>query len=235
MHRKIFCLFILITSLNVYAFKLSPIVQSFDFEGKNKTKTFRVINTNKKTIRLEAEVFTRNIDLLNIESRTESEDFIIYPPQLELKPGQSRAIRVTYTGKPVQSEVPYRLIVRQIPDKLAEKKKSKNQINFLLEYIASLYVAPKDIKPDLIVTSAMRVNNNIDILFENRGTEHVLLRQYKIELKQGNKKDIIDFKSERYKKMGTQNILAGIKRKISFKNTKFDIGKIEVKFIPIKD
>ena len=151
MHHKILCLLLFLTSLNVSAFKLSPIVQSFDFQGKNKTKTFRVINTNKKTIRLEAEVFTRNIDLNNVETRAESEDFIIYPPQLELKPGQSRAIRVTYTGKPVQSEVPYRLIVRQIPDKLAEKKKkSKNQINFLLEYIASLYVAPKDIKPELI-------------------------------------------------------------------------------------
>ena len=226
---------LLITSLPVYAFKLSPIVQSFKYKGKGATKTFRVVNSGTEDIKLEAEIYTRTIDINNKETRRETGKFIIYPPLLDLKPGASRAIRVTYTGEPVATEIAYRMIVRQIPNKLKKKKTNKSQINFLLEYVASLYVAPKDIKPNLVVESAVKVNKNIELLFENKGTEHILLRHYKLVLEQGKVSQAISFKSEAFKKLGTQNILAGIKRRIILRDQKFKTGKVKAKFIRLKD
>ena len=230
MHLKLFIISLILIS-NAYAFKLSPIVETFGFSSKEKTKTFRVVNTGKKKIRLETEVFKRIIDINNKEQRPSSDHFIVYPPQLEVAAGASRAIRVTYIGPETKKEEAYRLIVRQIPDKLEEKKDDKTQISFLFEYVASLYASPKNVKAKLSVVNALKSGSYIDLRFKNIGGKHILLREYKVKLSQGKNEKTIDFGDKKFEKFGSQNILAGIERKILIPDSIFSDGKVKVQFI----
>jgi P pilus assembly chaperone PapD len=233
MRHKILIIILFVLSTNSFGFKLSPIVQTFGFDNNNKTKTFRILNTSKEVIRLETEIFKRIISIDNKETRPDSTDFLVYPPQMELEAGASRAIRVSYVGKKTNIEEAYRLIVRQIPNKLKKKADVKTQISFLFEYVASLYVAPSDVKEKLKVQSAKKVGSNLIINFQNVGSKHVLLRRYSLELSQGKIKKTFKLSSKEFEKYGSQNILAGLERKIIFKeNTSiFKTGKIKVRFI----
>lgn len=233
MHHKIILVLLFIFSTNSFGFKLSPIVQTFGFEKQNKTKTFRILNTSKEAIRLETEIFKRIISIDNVETRPESSDFLVYPPQMILEAGASRAIRVSYVGKKTNIEQAYRLVVRQIPNKLKKKKEDKTQISFLFEYVASLYVAPQGVEEKLKVDTALKSGQNIEIKFQNIGSKHVLLRRFKLEAKQGDKKKTIRFKNKEFEKYGSQNILAGLKRKISINDNKnfFKPGPIKIQFI----
>lgn len=218
------------------AFKLSPIVQTFGQKSNERTKSFKVTNTTNEEIILEVEAKRRFIDINNVETRADTDDFLVYPPQMKVAVGKTQTLRVSYVGKPVTKEEAYRLIVRQIPNKLKKKPVGKTQINFLFEYVASLYISPGKTKPNLEVSQALKISGGIEIKFENVGSEHVLLRKYKIEVSQGSKKKTLSFKSKKYEKLGSQNILAGLKRKIFIPDVSdFEVGKVKVKFLKIKD
>lgn len=213
-----------------FAFKFSPIVQEFKDKGKDKTKSFRLTNPSKEAIRVEAEAFIREIDIDNKETRTLTEDFVIYPSQIEIPAGNSQVIRLTYIGEKAKVEKPYRLIVRQIPNKLAQKKQKKTQINFLFEYVASLYVTPENAKAELVVNKAYKVNGNLIVEIENKGNKHILLRRYQLNLKQKNKSKKITFTKNSYEEFGNYNFLPGNKRKLVFKSFgELGVGKIEAK------
>lgn len=228
--QKLLILILLTQSSIAFAFKLTPIVQTFAHKGKGATKSFKVFNPGNKTILLEIEPKTREIDVFNKESRADSDNFLVYPPQIEVKAGESRSIRVSYIGPQVKHENAYRLIVRQLPSRLKEKNKdSKNNLDFLFEYVASLYVSPGAIKPKINIISAIIKNQKVIIKFENEGTEHTLLKSYKFKLKQGAKSYVIDFKDPKYKKFATYNILAKSKRQILIEAPKsFLTGKTRV-------
>lgn len=225
--------FLMLSISKSYGFKLSPMSVELSDRGKKATKSFRVINTGKKKVKVEAEVLTRKIDLNNKETREDTSDFKLFPPMLEVDPGKSRVIRISYIGQKVDSEKAYRLVVRQIPDP-QKKKEEGAQIDFLFEYVASVYITPKGAKPDIVVEKSLKVSDQIEINFKNRGDKHVLLRRYKIELKQDKLKSIVNFQSKRYEKIGSQNILAGLTRKLILKDQKFKPGKVEVKFVKLK-
>tara|TARA_Y100000768_G_scaffold389043_2_gene391408 strand:- start:4179 stop:4835 length:657 start_codon:yes stop_codon:yes gene_type:complete len=216
--------------MNVFAFKLSPMKAEFGHKGKGATRSFRIINDTPEKIKVEAEIMSRNIDLNNNETRSETDLFTLYPPQLEVEAGKSKVIRVSYIGDKESVEKAYRLIVRQFPsDKKPEK--SGGQINILFEYVASLYVTPKDARPNLKIKNAKKLNNSLSINFVNEGNKHTLLKNYRLNLKQGKKSKTIDFTEEKYKNLATQNILAGLERKIIVEDDQFKVGKIEAKFV----
>lgn len=229
----LFCVTSIFLAQASYAFKLSPMSVELMDKGKKATKSFRVINTGKEKVKVEAELYSRKIDINNNEKREETSDFTLFPPQLEVEPGKSRVIRVSYVGKKVETEKAYRLVVRQIPD-INKKKKEGAQIDFLFEYVASVYVTPPSAKADIVVEKSLKISDQLEITFKNRGNKHVLLRRYNLRVTQGKKKEVISFNSKRHEKFGSENILAGLTRKLVLKDQKFDPGKVEIEFIPVK-
>lgn len=223
----------LLLSFPVFAFKLSPMSVSLSEKGKKATKSFRVINTGKELVKVEAEVLSRSIDKNNKETRLETSDFTLYPPQLSVEPGKSRVLRVSYIGDKVSSEKPYRLVVRQIPLK-GKKKESSAQIKFLFEYVASVYVTPSKAKAKLESIKCLKVGDKLEIDFKNSGTKHSLLRRYKLIFKQKDKKRIVSFKKKSFEKIGSQNILAGLTRRLTLPDDVFDPGKVRLTFKKIK-
>lgn len=231
--KILFFLSLLGMSFYSFAFKLSPMSVTLSEKGKKATKSFRIVNTSKKEIKVEAEILARFIDKNNNETRKETTHFTLYPPQVAVEPGKSRVLRVSYIGEKVSSEKAYRLVVRQLP--LKDKKKENGaQINFLFEYVASVYVAPKKAKARLELIKCLKVGDKLEIDFKNSGTKHSLLRRYDIVLSQKDKKRVISFKKKKFEKLGSQNILAGINRRITIADDVFDDGRVSLRFRKVK-
>lgn len=156
-------------------------VQSFTVEGKNATRTFTVSNDGSKSISLEVFATTRSIAADGKESRNETKHFMVYPPQLTVKPGEKRSLRVSYIGpKNNEKEIPYRLVVRQLPVDMENKNKKKTgaQIDFMFEYVASLYVTKEGAKPSVSLDKIEVKGKQLQLSFSNNGSKHGLLKDF---------------------------------------------------------
>jgi fimbrial chaperone protein len=179
--KKLFLLLIIFFSNICHAYRLSPMVQNFSPEGKDATKTFLITNDGKESISLEVVATTRSIAVDGKEERNESEHFMVYPPQLTVKAGERRSLRVSYVGpKEMQQEVPYRLVVRQLPVNVDKKKDKKTgaQIDFMFEYIASLYVSKDGVKANVSLDKVEESDKQLQLTFSNSGSKHGLLKDF---------------------------------------------------------
>jgi fimbrial chaperone protein len=90
-------LFVVIQQI-AYAFKVTPMVVQFNSKGDGKTQTFTASNTKSQKVAVEVVAKTRSLNLQGEEKRSDTQSFVIFPPQLILSPGQTKKIRVTYVG-----------------------------------------------------------------------------------------------------------------------------------------
>lgn len=207
-----------------YAFRLSPMVSEFSPQGKQATQTFVVENPGKDKIAIQLEIAKRKIDLEGKEDRTEvSDEFVVYPEQLSLDPGEKRSVRVTYTGEQkLNSEKAYRLIASQLPITL--KKPSKNEdvkvnLKFILQYVASIYIIPEDVKPKIVVDSIKKIDKEkFELVVKNEGTSHKLLENAKVSLFDPEKKEeAFPLDEKELKTLQAENILVDGRRKFTLK------------------
>jgi len=220
-----------------FAFKVEPMVAEMRYSGSRATQTFKISNQSAQSVAIEVEATTREVSLEGEETRRPTKDFMIYPFQFKLLPGKERVVRVSWTGKDMaQNEAAYRLVFRQLPVEFDAKKMQdkKNQIQFLLEYVASLYIAPDDLKlfakPLAETVSYDSAKKSFDILLDNPGNQHALLNDYEVYFShQGGKIKLTD---KEFPDLSSTNILAKSKRKIIWKSTSNYTGPYKIEILP---
>lgn len=198
-----------------FAFRISPMVADFSIPANGLSQVFAIENPGKEKIPLQIEITTRVQDELGEEKRVTSQDFSIYPEQLVLQAGEKRNLRVTYVGnRELKTEVPYRLIVTQLPVDFKKQKADANvKVNFLLQYVASLYVQPKSIKSSVQLKSFRVLGPKaLEVLIENSGTKRQMLIESSVQFFDVDKNTI--GKIEQVKEIEGLNILAGSVRKV---------------------
>lgn len=175
--------------------------------------SFRVENNGQERIAVQLKMASRTSDENGKESRVDTTDFSIYPEQISLSPNDMRTIRITYTGsKDVNTEKAYRLIAAQLPVQF-QKQTKPTQLNFLFQYIASVYVTPKGAVPQIQINKIKALSKNkIEFYIENIGTAHRLLKGVEIQLFANSEKPIA-LDSEFFKAITNENILANSSRK----------------------
>lgn len=206
-------------SLPALAFRLDPMVAELAPSGNGSSKVFRVENNGQERIAVQLKVTRREIDAKGAETRRDSKDFSIFPEQLSLGPNDTRNVRVTYNGtKDVASEVSYRLIATQLPvDFKAEKKQA--QLNFLFQYVASLYVTPPQALAKLEVRKIEAVGpKKLIITIANIGTGHRLMKDVKLKLVT-EAGETIHLQESSYKSWPGENLLAGAVRDFELETT----------------
>lgn len=193
-------------------------------EGPDSSRSFFLENDSKESVAIEMKITGRAIDLQGKETQPEVPDldktFLIYPPQLIIKAGERRTVRVSYIGnKTIKGEQAFRLIAEQLP--VAGKSDSKTpdrgaSINVLLKYVAALYVTPSGSKPKLTVTATVpnppSKDHKMELTLANQGSAHLILRNIELKLKSGNKKANLALND--LKEVSGQNLLANATRKI---------------------
>ncbi len=206
---------------SLWAFRLTPMVEIFESRGRNATKSFHLVNDGASPVALEIEVLKRGIDQDGKEERTPTDDFIVYPPQLQINPGERRNIRVSWVGEErLPHEQAYRLIVRQLPVNLEESiTEEGTRINFVFEYVASIYAQDarnrRNYSPKLEITESKMDEGFFSFFVKNSGDRHALFKDYTLEVFFGDDKWVPS--DEELQTIKTTNILAKSKIPFSFR------------------
>ncbi|MEB3231234.1 MAG: fimbria/pilus periplasmic chaperone [Leptolyngbyaceae bacterium] len=184
--------------------------------GSNVTGSFQVIGTGSEPVAIEVRIFERQTDIYGIENRVDAEEnFMIYPPQILLNPGEVQTIRVTWLGDPeLESEQAFRLITEQLPIRLDDAAIAPSnglQVNItaIYNYVASVYVTPPGAEPLLSLNAAHELQDGKDMLmltFNNQGTAHQLLENLQLTLM--TEATTLQLASEDLEGVSGENILA---------------------------
>ncbi len=224
-------------SFQVKAFRLDPMTVDFSAEGEYSTKIFRVENEGKDPIAVKIQAFVRQIDEEGTEKLTPTTDFKIFPEQISLAASDSRAVRIVYVGKKeFDRELVYRIVASQLPVSFKEET-SKTGINFLFQFVASVYVTNDRFYPKIEVESVTRTDQGtLKVKIVNRGQKHVLLRNVNVELTDANGNSF-KLNSDRISAWDSENILPGTRRILTVESqSQFDIyknkPKIEIRDVP---
>ena len=103
--------FLFLTLPAAQAFKLVPIRMEFEPAGRGANQAFRLDNDSSNTVPVQLSMLTRQMDLDGTETTAPAEvDFLVYPPQVLLKPNQVQTVRVKWLGTPKpEKELAYRI------------------------------------------------------------------------------------------------------------------------------
>lgn len=239
--RLILCGVFLHLAASAFAFKLSPMVMSLEPTGRGASAVFRVENDSDQPVTVEISMAQRVMDLDGKESTVpEEEGFSVYPPQVLLGPRKSQAVRVRWLGDPQpKTELAYRIIAEQLPVSLTKAEQGA-KINLVVRYLGSVYVAPKGVKPDVVLEAVSADKGKDDerklvIVLHNRGTAHTTLDNLEMDVtaggQTGTEKTSLHLKPEELKGMAFENILAGHKRRFVLAWPKgLGDGPLDVKF-----
>ena len=208
-----------------WAFKIEPISRTFTPSGSNATQSYDLISDKSQPEAVEMSVVKRKMDLDGKESyELADDDFLIYPPQVILKPNTRQTVRVTWLGDPtLQQEIAYRLVTKQVPINLKKPEIGKptqttGKVEVLLTYMGSLYVRPVDVQSKVVVDSVIVQNDKgkskIALILENQGSARASLRNFSLNLTSNGKTVIL--KPEQLQEISSKVILAKSKRRFVF-------------------
>jgi len=179
---------------------------------------YTVENSSSETIPLIFKVLTREQSPEGVEKNEDTKDVTIFPPQMLLKSGQKKAVRVTYKGnRNFGKEKAFRVIAQQVPVNLKSEEKNTG-IKMLLKFQNALYVQNKSHQSKVFVESFELIDDKLKVVISNTGKVHQYLYNVQLKFKKGNKQVLLD--KENLKKLEGQNILAESKRIYVFEKIK---------------
>ena len=141
----------------------------------------------------------KDLDGENITGNAGDDDFIIYPSQLILVPGDEASVQVRWIGEPaLNTERAYTLVTREvpIPRKPANEPERTDGVHIdvtvLLNYEVRIYVTPPGARPKVVVESVTErpapagagpaAPAQLEIMLANQGTAHELLSDMSLSL-----------------------------------------------------
>jgi fimbrial chaperone protein len=188
---------LLLLAMPAQAFKLLPLSQVFAPTGAKATQSYEIENTTGETLAVELTTVKREMDLKGVDKLIPANDeFMLYPPQVLLQPGERQTVRVTWLGNPQpEQELAYRLIAEQLPIDLAKKEenvkseKFSTSIKIQMRYLGSIYIRPNAAKPQVVVekieTKSEEGKPMLAIMLNNQGNARANLKDGIIEVNHG--------------------------------------------------
>lgn len=181
-------------SLSVYAVKVDIPNANFNIKRNQRHQVIYVENVKNKFQAVEIKIQSRKNTLKGKEVLKETEDFIVVPSQLLLKPKEKIAVTVSWVGDEIPKvEKAYRISAEEVElksGKFSKKNELRATITFLKKYVYSLYVLPIKIKRGLELTSFeyKYKQQELDIIIKNKGTIHKIFQQVTVDVYSSKKK-----------------------------------------------
>lgn len=171
------------------AYTVEPNLLRLGVSGGDSSAFLRLSNRAAKAVALEIVIneFDRDLEGQGAIGREADDDFIVYPAQLILMPGDETNVQVRWIGEAVSNvERAFALTTREvsIPRKDQEQLEAgegvRFSVNVLTNYDVRIYVTPRGAKPKVTVeATSVRTQaegNQLEITLANQGTAHHPLR-----------------------------------------------------------
>lgn len=201
------------------AFRFAPFRAKFEPSGDGANHLFTVENNTEDPASVQIRITTRDVDVDGGEKNTDAEkDFMIYPAQLVLEPHASRSVRVQWVGDPnLKEEKAYRIIAEQLPVNLDKKAPKTSAVKFLVSYHGALFVTPPGLAHNVTLdfsgaTKDATGKKVLEIVLHNRGTQHAMLRNLKLDIKDDKGNTITLAGEDQLKGVTGEGILARHRR-----------------------
>jgi hypothetical protein len=158
-----------------------------------------------------------------------ADDFVVYPSQFILYPGDNKKVQVQWVGSKLPSrEISLGFIATQLPLTLPEPqekaKKAVANVEMLTRYEGIIVVRPDKIRPAVVVDTAYSRNDSLGthlvLILNNKGTGMQVLKGMEVsvtptdkdgKLKFNERAQIRDIPSNA---ATNQSLLAGFRRKV---------------------
>jgi P pilus assembly chaperone PapD len=149
------------------SFFVSPQIITLEPTGRKSQEwaSVRHMGDTDLPMAIEMRVVKRELDIsgrvFHISDETD-ENFVIYPAQMILYPGEMQMVYVQWAGNALpDKELVYSLIVENVPIDLKsakkdeeEKAKARIEVRTLVRYEGLIFVRPPKVTPDVVVESA---------------------------------------------------------------------------------
>ena len=158
-----------------------------------------------------------------------ADDFVVYPSQFILYPGDTKKVQVQWVGaKTPEKEISMGIIATQLPLTIKEKKEKPKravaQVEMMTRYEGIIVVRPSKVAPKVIVDTAYAHNDSLgthlEIILNNIGTGLQSLKAMDLTVAPLDKNGKIDFSQKIQIKnpppstATTQSLMAGYRRKV---------------------
>lgn len=202
-------------------FVFSPISAYLEPAGKAGFTTFTAANRTDSAIAVRVRMLTREIaeDGTERNEPVGKELFTVYPGQLVLEPGQERSVRVSWKEpETVERELAFRVLAEQLPVDFTGEDDSKTvnraSIDIRLKYLGTVYVLPKNGKAQIQAGIVGRDGVQADLVLENTGTAHAILKNLRVVVSAGTDQDWAGYQlgSKDLSALAGANMLAGGRR-----------------------
>lgn len=162
-------------------FRLSPPTVEFRPSGGDMVKNFYVTSTGDEPVAVQVTINRWEIAPDGTETNpSEDEDFLVYPPQMIIQPGNEQVIRVTWVGEgDISKEQAYRAVFEQVPVNLTEinqqvEGQGSISLSVIFKYVAAVYLTPEGAKPEVLIESSELQENpdgtkSLVLVFNNAG------------------------------------------------------------------
>jgi fimbrial chaperone protein len=210
----------------VLAVRMVPIVAEATSSGEPVEQSFRVDNPSGSPAAVEISILKRSTTLDGEEVRESAGDqFVVFPEQMVLMPGESQLIRIQWLGKTgLTNELAYRVIAEELPVDFAKEQAAGEQdkvlstgptINLLMRYEGMLYIQPPRSQAHVEVASSRIVNHegerHLELVLVNSGNMHVVINEPRVSI--GQKDGPIDLPEAEVRLKLNVNMLASEKRR----------------------
>ncbi len=165
--------------------EVSPILVELSSGARSALVTIR--NTGRRTVRYQARAFGWAQERDGAMVLEPAKDLFLFPPLVELQPGESRNLRLGTDAAPGERERSWRLFVEELPR--ADAAPAANQVQVLTRVGVPVFLAPKvrTVKAELAFLP--REGPRVRFVLRNAGTVHLRPRSvtFALEAKGGER------------------------------------------------
>jgi fimbrial chaperone protein len=149
------------------SFSVSPQIITLEPTGRKSQAWVSVSHSgdSDQPMAIEMKVIKRELDISGRVFHTSDEtdeNFVIYPAQMILFPGEMQMVFIQWAGNPQpDKELVFSFIAENVPIELKSKKndeeikdKVRLEVRTLVRYEGLIFVRPPKVKPDVVVESA---------------------------------------------------------------------------------
>lgn len=209
-----------LTADDASALRFSPFRAKFEPSGAESNQLFQVENNTAVPTAVQIRIADRQIDVDGGETMRDNEkDFAIYPAQMILPPQSTRSVRVQWVGDPnLKEERAYRIVAEQLPVNLSKEKPKSSSVRVLVSYHGALFVTPPGLSQNVTldffgITQEPEQRRMLELVLHNRGTQHALLRDLKLSIKDDRGNVVVLADETTLKGMTGETILAKQRRR----------------------
>jgi fimbrial chaperone protein len=158
-----------------------------------------------------------------------ADDFVVYPSQFILYPGDTKKVQVQWVGVKVpEKEISFGFVATQVPLNITppaeQPKTAVTRVDVVTRYEGIIVVRPPNIKPNVVVDTAYSRNDtdgtHLVMILNNKGTGMQVLKNLNYTLSPLDKNGKIRFNERIQRKNSVpsnstnQSLLAGFRRKV---------------------